>query len=321
MSDEQKQSDEASEPTQSKADDVSTTNNTPYTEPERVAADAAVVFDTTTSNPVIRDAEVITNAPTETLAADPLPEVVSAPQAVSHTKAIRFGVITTVVILILVVLGIKYLGKLPLIQKYADNAYNVVALVNGERVLQKEFDQQLAFLMQTAVAQQRDVNDPTLQGIIYDQALDLLVNAKILTQAAEQAGMTVDPSAIDSQYALIAEQYGTEEEFLAQVTALGFTTEKVRENIHDEILIGNYIQSAIPESAIAVTEAEIKNYYAQESATRTDVPPLDVVKGQIETFLKQQKEQVEMQRIIEELRTAATIEIVGEEGQKEEVAG
>lgn len=185
------------------------------------------------------------------------------------------------------------------------------ATVNGERLTVAQVERNKVQLKAAAQAQGADPSAPEIVAEIDKQALDLLINTEVLRQAAVAAGGSVAEADTEARYQEIVSQLGGEEALGAKMVELGLTTEGLRKDIAGEILIQEYLKTAIDSSALTVTEAEVLEFYNQVKASNPDVPVLDdEIKATIEKQLATQKEQELISDHLDSLRAQANIEII-----------
>lgn len=188
---------------------------------------------------------------------------------------------------------------------------DVVAVVNGLEIPKEEMVESVANVGVQAQSQGMDVSSEEVQDLIEQQAIDGLVNTKLLIQAAIEAGITVTDEEIQAQIATIETQLGGAEVLAARVDELGLTMEDVEQDVREQILIDEYIRRESPGLQTEVTAEEIEAFYNQliAGAQGQEVPSLEEVGPQIEAQLVAQNEQQAVADNIEELRNSAEIEL------------
>lgn len=231
----------------------------------------------------------------------------------SRKLALALGAVAAVVIL--------FLGILYVMEKEGRSETNVfgsliesqessrtVAVVNGTEITNADLATGVEQFSQAATAQGMDTSTAEAQSQIRSQALEVIVNTELLKQAAAEAGLSVSDEQVEERMNSITEDIGGEEVLAERIEALGLTMSELREDIRDEILIEQYIESLLGEEEIGATEEEIATFYAEAGGEEAGLPPLEEVRGQIEQQIVASQEQVIIDDVINELRADASIE-------------
>lgn len=186
-----------------------------------------------------------------------------------------------------------------------------VAKVNGVVISKAEYDSSLSQLVQMAGAQGADVSDPTLIESLKSQTIDTLVNGEILRQAAVEAGKTVTKEQVDGRYAEIETGLGGAEALATKMSEFGVNVESLRRDIENEFLIQAYFaDNKIGADYIEVTDAEITSLYEQAKAGTPNIPALAEIKDQVAAQIKIEKEQTQINDLLQKLRIDAEVEIL-----------
>ena len=186
-----------------------------------------------------------------------------------------------------------------------------VAKVNGITITKGEYDSSFSQLMQMAGAQGANVSDATLVEALKSQTIDTLVNGEILRQAAVAAGKTVTAEQIDGRYTEIETGLGGAEALNAKMKEFGVDAKSLRRDIENEFLIQAYfVDNKIGADYIEVTEEEITALYEQAKAASADIPPLEEVKEQVAAQIKSDKEQTQINDLLQKLRIEAEVEVL-----------
>lgn len=188
---------------------------------------------------------------------------------------------------------------------------DVVARVNGEEVTRGELDarvlqteQQLQAQGQGAQLEQEDAREQLEQ-----QALEQLISQKLILQAAAEANITVSDEQVEQQFQQTVSQLGSGDALDQQLAQFGLTQETFRQSIRDQLTVQQYLAQTVDQSAITVSDEEIQATYDQISAQQ-DVPPLAEVRDQVEAQLRQQKQNTQINELVQNLRADADIEIL-----------
>jgi len=195
---------------------------------------------------------------------------------------------------------------------------SVVANVNGESITEQDVEQSVLRSMVALEAQGYDTEDEEIKADLRKQALEVLISQELLVQAAEAENVTVTSEEVESQIELVKGNYESEDDFKAELSRNNFTETDFRSEITLQLTVQKYLDMKVNSSQIVVSDQEISNFYNQlvEQNTSVDeqaiVPTLEEARDLIESQLLQQKIAQQQSIVIENIRSEATIEIVGE---------
>jgi parvulin-like peptidyl-prolyl isomerase len=186
---------------------------------------------------------------------------------------------------------------------------DAVALVNGEEITRTELENSEA---QLATQQEIDVAslDATGREQLQTQALDALIANTLIQQAVARSGLTATEEDINAQIETVKSQFPDEAQFQEALLGQGLSEADLREQVRGEVVTQRYLNQTLDLASVTVTDEEVSALYEQEAAVTEDVPPLPDVRGQIESFVIQQKQQELLVVHIQELRSVADIEIL-----------
>lgn len=184
-----------------------------------------------------------------------------------------------------------------------------VATVNGEEISQEDFQNRLS-----QIEQQLNASPQQQQSVTEDRkrsaALQGLIDEELLVQAAEESGVSVSDSEIDSQL----QSAGTSS--LENVLGADATEAEKREYVRQQLLVQQYIESQA-ENGLTASDQEIQQFYdnytsqIQQTATSgQEVPELSQLRPQIETAVQQQKRQQLASELLSEVRQSANVEVL-----------
>ncbi|RMF13551.1 MAG: parvulin peptidyl-prolyl isomerase [Gammaproteobacteria bacterium] len=148
-----------------------------------------------------------------------------------------------------------------------------VATVNGEPILDTEFQRALELKRRNMINQMGENFDPAAldENLLRASTLEDLIHREVLTQFSKQANMAVSPAQIDQLIVTLpqAQRDGkfSKEAFLAFVRNLGMTPLEFREALRKEMLI-NQMREGIVRSAF-VTDAQVEDILRIDRQTRT----------------------------------------------------
>jgi len=183
-----------------------------------------------------------------------------------------------------------------------------VAMVNGEKVLQSEFDLRLNQVKNTFTQQGQELSEEDLAQA-KTEILENLINETLILQEAVKTGIQIADEQVEEVYNnQVLVQFDNEEALKTQLAEVGLTIEKLKKNILNQLTIQEYIVQNLVEGQTDVTDAEVRALYDQASTEVGDLPALEEVQTQIVSQLQQQKLGQAVQRIIENLRANSEIE-------------
>jgi FKBP-type peptidyl-prolyl cis-trans isomerase (trigger factor) len=189
------------------------------------------------------------------------------------------------------------------------NLSDTVARVNGESITRTELENSEA-----QIAAQQGIDIASLDAVsreqLQTQALDGLIANTLIQQAVTSSGLTTTEADIDAQIETIKSQFPDDAQFQEALSGQGLSEAELREQVRGEITTQAYFEQTLDIASITVTEEEVQALYEQEAATTEDIPPLEDVRGQIESFVIQQKQQELLAAHIQELSSNADIEIL-----------
>jgi hypothetical protein len=136
-----------------------------------------------------------------------------------------------------------------------------------------------------------------------DQALQSLIDQKLIQQEAQKEKVTIPDSQITSEVNAIKQQLGTPQQFQAALQRANLTEAQLRDQIRTKDLA-----QAMGAKGVTVTDDEAQTYYNQNKA-QFGSQTFDQSKDQIKTQLLQQKQNEAIQTWITNLRAKAKISI------------
>jgi peptidyl-prolyl cis-trans isomerase SurA len=195
------------------------------------------------------------SAPTPSTAA-PLPDV-NKPALVSPVAAS----------------GVRQFGSLPRIKPLAKSADFIVAVVNSESVTDNEVKFRVAKMQQENT--EKGGAQPT-QAELRKQALDALVEERVLVTYARDNGVKVDDGEVDRAIANIASSNKmTPEQLRDRLRQQGVDYGTFRNGIRDQITIERIREREVI-AHIRVTDAEVSDYISKMRGGHTATPQINI---------------------------------------------
>jgi foldase protein PrsA len=136
-----------------------------------------------------------------------------------------------------------------------------------------------------------------------DQALQSLIDEKLIQQEAKKQKVTVSDSEVDSEIGTIKQQLGTQQDFNAALQRANLTEPQLRDQIRTQKLA-----QKMGANGVTVSDDDAQTYYNQNKAQFGN-QTFDQSKDQIKTQLLQQKQTEAVQTWISGLRSQAKIVI------------
>jgi peptidyl-prolyl cis-trans isomerase C len=132
----------------------------------------------------------------------------------------------------------------------------VVARVNGEDVTKTDFEK---FINQMEASAGQPV-PPDRRNEIYRNALNRLVDMKLLSQEVKARGLHGDEQAVAGEIQSIRGRFPTQEEFNKALAAQGLTEEKLKAEMLTQTSITKMMEAETA-TATAVSDADVKDFY------------------------------------------------------------
>lgn len=186
---------------------------------------------------------------------------------------------------------------------------NPIATVDGEPVDQSLFEQNVSETLAAAAAQGADTTDDAVRSEVEDQALEVIINTRLLVTAATNAGYEATAEEIEERISQLESQFGGTDELDTQLDTLGLTRESLAVDVREQIIVDQLLQSEVLTEGVTASEEEITAVYEELQASGQELPPLESVRDALVAQVEQQKQQAAVETYITELREAADIEI------------
>lgn len=173
---------------------------------------------------------------------------------------------------------------------------NVVAMVNGEEILLEDVTNMQDLYMQQG------------QQISEEQALEQLIDEELLDQQALQDKYIPTTEEAENQMEAILQQQGmTLEDYKQQLQQQGMNYEEVLQDYKNDLALDNYLEDALEEGQLEVTENEAKDYYDNNKEMFPENTSFEEFEPQIISMLQQQKKEDAKDLLVQDLRTEANI--------------
>jgi FKBP-type peptidyl-prolyl cis-trans isomerase (trigger factor) len=237
---------------------------------------------------------------------------------VSAKKSNKYTIITIVIVVIALLVVLFQLERQDRVSTNvfgsmiaAIEANAPVATVNGDGINMADVESGIEQLTQAAIQQGFDTTDPEVQAEVRAQAIDMMINTKLLEQVAVKNDIIINEEAVDARINELAEAAGGQEALLERLKEFQIDEAQLRTDVQEELTIRALLDTVFSDAGTAVTEDEIAAVYQNALASNGDqpLPPLADVAAQIEQQLRQTKEQEATETYVQQLRADADITI------------
>ncbi|HYP32673.1 MAG TPA: peptidylprolyl isomerase [Burkholderiaceae bacterium] len=169
--------------------------------------------------------------------------------------------------------GVRQFGSLPRIKPLAKSADYIVAVVNSESVTDNEVKFRVAKMQQESI--ERGGAQPTAAEL-RKQALDALVEERVLVTYARDNGVKVDDAEVDRAIGNIASSNKMSiEQLRDRLRQQGVDYNTFKSGIRDQITIERIREREVV-NHIRVTDTEIADYIAKMRGGHTSAPQVDI---------------------------------------------
>ncbi|WP_035282120.1 SurA N-terminal domain-containing protein [Brevibacterium album] len=196
----------------------------------------------------------------------------------------------------------------------------VVAVVNGEEISRDEFVSNYEGQLQQSAMQSQQTGEEVDQTALKQQVAQMLVDNRLLTQAADDAGIEASEEDIDATLSDIAAQngMGSAEEVVTALGEQGLSEEQIREDAASQYRVNTFISE---EADIeAPSEEELREQYdgyaaqmeqagGQGGQQPAEVPPFEEIRDQLAEQMVSQQQNAAAQEIVAGLGEDADVTI------------
>lgn len=146
----------------------------------------------------------------------------------------------------------------------ADVIERVVAVVNDDAIFLSDLRTKAAPFLERATRLPTERQRQAAIRTVYEQVLEVLINQRLILQAAEEDDITVSSADVDEALATMRREAGLgEEDFWAAVADQGFVSrEAFRRNIREQLLQYRVINARV-RSRVNITEDDVRARYAE----------------------------------------------------------
>jgi len=161
-------------------------------------------------------------------------------------------------------LSILVLAPRPAVAAVVDKA---VATVNGDPILKSEFEKNSGPIMEQ-FKRATPLADQTPERLLElkKKVLDQMVDDKLLTQQAKKQKIKVSKLEVDDGVNKVKKRFPDEKAFEAEMKGEGFTPERFRTHIEDQLSVIKLIEKEVKAKTVYPTDSEVKALYANLDA-------------------------------------------------------
>ncbi|GAA4476437.1 SurA N-terminal domain-containing protein [Enteractinococcus fodinae] len=202
-----------------------------------------------------------------------------------------------------------------------DNIPDVVAEVDGEEISGDAFAENYEAQFQQLTMQAAMAGQEPDQEQLKEQALEMMINSELLVAEAEDQGFSASDDDVDEYLADMAEANGIESSdvLMEELEAQGLTEERIREDLHKEVLIDQVVETLeveepSEEDLQEMYDAQVEQLEAMNAQVEEDqaqeAPPFEELEPELEEQVLQQNENEAIAALLDDLREDADIEIL-----------
>lgn len=192
-----------------------------------------------------------------------------------------------------------------------------VAIVNGEEISKEDFDYTVQRISmnyeQQGLSLEGEQGEAVLEGI-REEAMDILVEERILLQEAIKNGHSVTDEEVEEEFESLKGQFSSQEDFEEILEMNLLTEDRLKKMLKTEMHIERFFKEATEN--VEVSEAESKEAYdryfeeIQGTEAEEDFPSYEEIKNDLEFEIMQEKQNAEFRTIIETLKADSEINIL-----------
>jgi peptidyl-prolyl cis-trans isomerase C len=137
---------------------------------------------------------------------------------------------------------------------------SMAAKVNGAVITRADIDQAVQALMNRFSGQMSPEQMAGMKPVMWKQALESLINQRVLVQEADREGIQADKKGIDAQVKEISSRAPSGEAFQKLLASAGITEVQLRHDIGQDLKIEALLDKKAPKTQGA-SDKEVKAYY------------------------------------------------------------
>lgn len=147
---------------------------------------------------------------------------------------------------------------------------NTVARAAKTEITKDEFDQEVAKLTKAMVPEDYVLTDEEKLNFEI-QILNNMIMKIIYEKEMDRLDIVADPQVLESQYAQLIAQYGSEEKLEEDIVARGFTVEELKKEFEYQIRLSD-LSTYASEQDTVLSDEELRKYYDENKDTVFSMP-------------------------------------------------
>lgn len=215
--------------------------------------------------------------------------------------------ITTIIILLVVIIGGWYIISKNNPSDEGEVSKEAVSVVNGSEITLSELELTKSQLLQMQGADLESLDEET-KVLLEAQALDILINQKLLEQAVEKSRISANKKEVNEQLESIKSRFEDSVAYEKALVEENTTEKELITKIKTNIITQKFLEEKLSLESITATEEEVTAAYEESIIGSEFFPTLEEVYGQVESSVIQQKQQILVNEFIQGLRESAQIE-------------
>ena len=141
----------------------------------------------------------------------------------------------------------------------AETIKDPVAVVNGVKISNKEYETEVNLQLQQASQQGRKIPDAMLPKIKAD-ILNHLIDREVLYQESQKKNIAVNAENVNMEIKTIKDRFPSQEEFEKIIAEMGISEAEIKSQIERNLAIRQLIDTQVIDK-ITISEADTKAYY------------------------------------------------------------
>jgi peptidyl-prolyl cis-trans isomerase SurA len=178
----------------------------------------------------------------------------------------------------------------------------VVAIVNGEKLMQSELD--AAIVLLRAIPR---VQVPPPSEVFSRAVLEKMIDRQLVLQEAAHAGISASEFEVELYWPEVLERYGEKSvsDLEGKLRAIGVNVTAFKREVKEDASIKKLLRRRVY-TRVSVTDAEIDAYLAERGHTSNDQ---EFARRDIREVIFRQKYKAQLDSLLYEIRQRATIEV------------
>lgn len=206
-------------------------------------------------------------------------------------------------------------GEIELPEADLDGIPDIVAEINGSEIIKKDFEAAYMSEFQQASLNAMMSGEEIDQDEFRNYIVEQMITQELLIQVANEKDFEVTEEEKEEFLTSLASSNGFDDtdEFIKELEEQDITEDELNEVVENNIKIEHFIDNEV--KVEDPTNDEMKELYDQlvaqgeESEEEVEIPTFEEYEDQLFTHLKQQKQNVELEKIINKERESADIKI------------